>query len=510
MDRSGVTLSGKVTVKLVFYLFLIFTVVLLGSLLLINKQFHKEVEKKARFISRYHVESLSKPMWDLDHVQVRNIVQHIAAEDFVVKALLKDSEGKLIVQEGRILPQNVQSKGGKKYIDANDFEFYSDDVSYFYRGKSRPLGTLEIYVDSSQAHNFLLGLMLKILVSSGVLLLLLIFVINRTIRNSMAPVVSLSHQLSSMDENTHLDVTQFRPDVKEVEELQTALVKMKRHYDSYKGDLEEQVQNRTRELNDYKGQLEDMVEEQISDIKAAKEQAERANNSKSEFLANMSHELRTPMHAIISYSQMGMEKVETAGADKLSKYFDNINKSGRRLLSLLNDLLDLSKLEAGGMIISPEQGNIKGVTEDVAAELDTLLKARGLKLHHEVETEDTSCRHDRVGIARVLMNLLSNAIKFSPDGGTITLRYRDTFLPSARGSVPALEISVEDEGVGIPEDELEKIFDKFVQSSKTKSGSGGTGLGLSICREIVVAHKGHIRAQNNSDKGAKLIFAIPR
>ncbi len=207
---------------------------------------------------------------------------------------------------------------------------------------------------------------------------------------------------------------------------------------------------------------------------------------------------------------MGLDKIDSAEKEKLKKYYENINASGKRLLGLLNDLLDLSKLEAGRMILNQEQAIIRNTVDGIITEVEGLLRTKNLVIDQIAETDNLICSYDKVRISQVIMNLLSNAIKFSEPGKLIKIRYRDRKLSSDVGEVDGLEISIEDKGMGIPENELEKVFDKFVQSSKTKTGSGGTGLGLTICKEIIHAHKGNIWAENNPEGGAKFIFVIPR
>ncbi len=248
---------------------------------------------------------------------------------------------------------------------------------------------------------------------------------------------------------------------------------------------------------------------------AAKEAAEAANQAKSEFLANMSHELRTPMHAILSFAGMGVAKAQDAPRDKLLRYFTRVRESGRRLLELLNDLLDLSKLEAGRMQFEVEQQDLHAVTLIIAGEFEALLHERQLILELPEPTTDTHARFDKERICQVVRNLVSNAVKFTPAGKRIRISYLDAELPAGRratdsGQTAALSCRIDDQGVGIPEDELESVFNKFEQSSKTKTGAGGTGLGLAICKEIIEAHRGAIHAEGNADGGASFIFTLPR
>ena len=227
-----------------------------------------------------------------------------------------------------------------------------------------------------------------------------------------------------------------------------------------------------------------------------------ANQAKSEFLANMSHELRTPLHSILSFASFGTKKTcANAKPEKLLDYFNRIKNSGKTLLELLNDLLDLAKLESGKAMFAFEPSDLGILVRTVTNELDTLLSERNLSIRHERSKFDGKVTLDAERIKQVLRNLLNNAIKFSPEGGTI-----DVSVCCVAGSV---RVSVCDQGPGIPQDELEAVFDKFIQSSKTKTGAGGTGLGLAICLKIVTAHKGRIWAQNRPGGGAVFSFEIP-
>jgi len=274
----------------------------------------------------------------------------------------------------------------------------------------------------------------------------------------------------------------------------------------------------------YKNQLENLVadlQNEVSkhkqteiDLLAAKKAADVANETKSEFLANISHELRTPMHSILSYSKFGWDKIQTAPKDKQLHYFKQINRSGHRLMVLLNDLLDLSKLESGQFEYHMKLENIQGLVESSVAEFQSPLTEQGITVEIEKPAFTTSVECDAYKIEQVMRNLISNAIKFSPPHKQISVSFTQTQVSAGRRATddvqtPGIQVSVKDQGVGIPDDELESIFDKFIQSSKTKTGAGGTGLGLAICFEIIKFHQGSIWAENNPRGGTIISFKLP-
>lgn len=196
---------------------------------------------------------------------------------------------------------------------------------------------------------------------------------------------------------------------------------------------------------------------------------------------------------------MGLKKLDSAEREKLKKYLTNIQHSGLRLLELLNALLDLAKLESGKLELKPSKGDITQIVRQSQAEVGSLFEAKQLELIVKCQSNDPCASFDR--------ERFSNAIKFSPKESAIEVTIADSVLPERR---PAFHCTVSDNGVGIPEAELEKIFDKFTQSSKTNTGAGGSGLGLAICREIVHLHGGIIWAAASPSGGASIHFVIPR
>lgn len=235
-------------------------------------------------------------------------------------------------------------------------------------------------------------------------------------------------------------------------------------------------------------------------IREARDVAEEASRSKSEFVANISHELRTPLQSIIGFSELGL--MRGRGNERITGMFQDINASGQRMLALVNDLLDVSKIESTVGTFHLESVDLRSLIRPVARELGPLLARKHLSLSLELSEAPLVARADPMRFQQVIRNVLANAVKFSPDQQVVEL----TAEMSVQGEIV---ITVRDHGPGIPESELEKIFEAFVQSSKTKNGSGGTGLGLAICRKIVEAHGGRIHARNMPDQGALFVIAFP-
>lgn len=239
------------------------------------------------------------------------------------------------------------------------------------------------------------------------------------------------------------------------------------------------------------------------DLAKQRDRAEEASRLKSEFLASISHELRTPLHAILSYADFGLERVAHADRERLKRYFFEIQDSGALLLDLINDLLDLSKIEAGKMPYRRSALTMGVVVDDACYRVAQLAEAKGIALNAAAIPKEWQVYGDYEMLLRVFINLLGNAIKFTPQGGEIQV-----FGELRNGGYL---FGVRDSGQGIYPEEIDVIFDKFVQSSlHAQKGSSGTGLGLSICRGIVEAHEGRIWAESaGPNQGSTFYFMLP-
>jgi PAS domain S-box-containing protein len=240
----------------------------------------------------------------------------------------------------------------------------------------------------------------------------------------------------------------------------------------------------------------------ISELFQARREAEAASRSKSQFLANMSHELRTPLNAIIGYSEMLVEEAEDEGNEATLADLRKIHSSGKHLLSLINDILDLSKIEAGKMELYVEEFEVERVIEDVLATAHPLAEKNETRLEVSKVDDLGTMVSDVTRIRQVLLNLLSNACKFT-EGGTVRLSVE-------RDADDWLRFVVSDDGIGMSEEQLGKLFQAFTQASASTSARyGGTGLGLAISRQFCRMMGGDIEVESEEGEGSTFMVRLP-
>ncbi|MET0630205.1 MAG: HAMP domain-containing sensor histidine kinase, partial [Xanthobacteraceae bacterium] len=228
---------------------------------------------------------------------------------------------------------------------------------------------------------------------------------------------------------------------------------------------------------------------------------ELASQHKSQFLANMSHELRTPLNAILGYTELILDDIYGETPEKMRGVLDRVQRNGKHLLGLINDVLDLSKIEAGQLSLSLADYSLKDVVHSVFSAVESLATEKKLALKVEVPPNLPSGHGDERRLTQVLLNLVGNAIKFT-DKGEVAIR--------AAASNGSYTFSVRDTGPGIAEADQKKIFEEFQQadSSATKK-KGGTGLGLSIARRIIEMHGGRIWVDSKIGEGSTFSVEIP-
>ncbi len=237
-----------------------------------------------------------------------------------------------------------------------------------------------------------------------------------------------------------------------------------------------------------------------ADLAAVNRQLEEATRAKTEFLASMSHELRTPLNAVLGFSDLLVEQLGERLTPAQRRYFTNIKDAGNHLLELINEVLDLSKVEAGRLELRPEPVRIGTLVEPVVAATDGAARAAGQSFHHRVAA-DVVVRLDAGRTRQILYNLLSNAVKFTPRGGRIEL------TAETRGRDLVVEVS--DTGIGIPDDRKDRVFGTFERLHEGRSEASGTGLGLALTKRLVELHGGAIGFESREGHGSTFRVLLP-
>jgi signal transduction histidine kinase/CheY-like chemotaxis protein len=404
------------------------------------------------------------------------------SEDPVIRALYSHFE-------------TVKAKNymGKELSEVNELEINSNKYIAFMERISDPMGLdWKVFVAMPQKHYLAL--------------------INQSTRDTLGASLALMGLASLLGIGTTRFLTRSIKDVSDAAGQLSS------------GNLDQQLSpHRIREIdglaNSFNSMANDLkllygrLQSQITDLETkeialieAKTSAEVANRAKSTFLANMSHELRTPLNAIIGYSEMVEEELQESGEDGLATDVDKIKTAGKHLLSILNDVLDLSKIESGKMEIYIETFSVRSMVDDLCTTIDPVIKKNNNTLVVNVDNEIQAMSCDITKLRQSLINLLGNAAKFS-EGEEIRL---DVSLDKKLGGQPDILFKVIDRGIGLTEEQLQKLFQAFVQAdASTTRKYGGTGLGLAITEKFCTMMGGAIAVESELGMGSTFTIRLP-
>jgi len=275
-------------------------------------------------------------------------------------------------------------------------------------------------------------------------------------------------------------------------------------------DLTEQAENERlyEELKTFSSQLEERIQaatadlaEQNTRLQWQSRELEKANRLKSEFLASMSHELRTPINALIGYASLMLDRIYGDLTPRQEEGLNRIQGAAQHLLALINDILDLAKIEAGRMPLHLDDVTLGDIMTEISQQIEPLVKKKQLSFSSEIPSKSLVLHTDRTKVKQILLNLLSNAVKFTHHGGVKVTVMKDE---------EDLRFDVSDTGIGIREADLESIWEDFRQVDQSRTREfGGTGLGLSITRKLVDALGGHVFASSNFGKGSTFTVVLP-
>jgi diguanylate cyclase (GGDEF)-like protein len=279
--------------------------------------------------------------------------------------------------------------------------------------------------------------------------------------------------------------------------------------------LMQAIESKTREIEELKGNLEKKVTVRTEELEKINRELEYANQLKGKFIANMSHELRTPLNSIIGFSDVLLDRTFGDLSENQERYIKNIYTSGKHLLELINNLLDIAKIESGKYEMVYETFLIDDVIDEVVNTMKPLSENKFIEILTSIGDNINTITADRVKLKQILYNLLSNAIKFTPEGGMVKVALAREDHPEKYYLVPVpglefLRFSVQDTGIGISREDKERIFDEFEQvGSSYAQKYGGVGLGLALTRKLVELHGGMITVESTPGEGSTFTFILP-
>ncbi len=385
-------------------------------------------------------------------------------------------------------------------IDAEMIGLINEADSLSQSGKTRVIGLVRLGLTRDRIEAEALAMVKVWCTMAGVFLVLsgvAIYLVSGRITGPIHRLTRHAENLAQGQLNQHIEVNSRD----EVGQLAATFNHMAQ-------SLEENIANKEQlleEIREFNRTLEDRIQERTEALRQRTAQLEQASKHKSEFLANMSHELRTPLNAIIGYSEMLEEEAVEEGNDEFASDLRKIHSSGKHLLMLIDDVLDLSKIEAGRMQLVPEPFDIGAMIADVAATTQPLAEKHGNTFVVECPDDVGTMNADITRVRQCLFNLLSNACKFTQDG-TVTLRV----VPDEVDGEPWIDYVVTDTGIGMTPAQLGLVFEAFRQAESTTTRQyGGTGLGLTISREFCHMMGGDIFAQSKVGTGSTFTVRLP-
>lgn len=407
-------------------------------------------ELEAQFQRSRIAEERVREEWERLNATLENVGDPILVTDERSNIILMNREGERLFD---VPPGVAQESRQRRAVRANDTKFTSAMSDLLLRPEQRRVEKVELQ-DPDTATEFPVEV-----VSSKIL----------NSRGEPSAIVSVIHDLTQVVENERL--------ARELSELNE--------------ELEDRIRLATLELEERNRRLEWQSRE-----------LEKASRLKSEFLASMSHELRTPINAVLGYTSLMREEIYGELTDKQKNALDKINTASQHLLDLINDILDLSKIEAGKMPLYLETVPLKQVLGELAESVDPLVREKGLEFELEVDESVPHLLTDRTKLKQILLNLLSNAVKFTA-AGKVCLR-------GERAGEERVLITVVDTGIGIKEEDLQQIFEDFRQVDQSPTREyGGTGLGLSITRKLITLLDGTIEVESRYGGGSRFAIELP-
>jgi signal transduction histidine kinase len=454
-----------------------------GTAIFINSaRINAELEKRLDNALKLSYISLPAPLWNLDNDVVDDYIEALFLDESIVFAE--------VVWGNQVISKRVREK--YQQTDPSYFgqssQFIVNISNIVYEGNK--VGTIKLAMSRENVKKELTVAIL------GIIVLTIFIIVAITMTSLVITKKYISRPLLQLQESASLiargDLDTF-VDKSGSDEIGI----LAQHLDGMRGSIKQLF----AELSESKDKVEEYSRNLEQKVEVRTRELEIASKHKSEFLANMSHELRTPLNAILGYSELILDKIYGDVPDKIREALERLEKNGRHLLGLINDVLDISKIEAGQLPLSLNDYSMEEVVQTVFTSVESLAVEKNLGLKNVVPKDLATARGDEQRIAQVLLNLLGNAIKFTEEG--------EVRLEVAVANESFL-ISVSDTGPGLSEDDRDMIFEEFRQADgSTTRKKGGTGLGLSIAKRIVEMHGGSIWVESSLGKGSTFQFTLP-